>query len=65
MQWILGFLLWWTFDDHLAEAVASPGLGALPWWVVFLGALALHFAASADIGERLKKIQERLEKKEK
>ena len=65
MQWILGFLLWWTFDDHLAAAVGNPAIGLLPWWVVLLAALALHFACGADIGERLKKIQERLEKKEK
>lgn len=33
--------LWWTFDDHLAEALGTPGLGQLPIWVPFLMALAL------------------------
>ncbi|MBU2233153.1 MAG: hypothetical protein KKG69_17955 [Alphaproteobacteria bacterium] len=30
------FLLWWCFDDHLAAALETPGLGHLPWWVVLL-----------------------------
>ncbi len=35
------FLLWWTFDDHLAAAINSPGLGELPLWVPFLMGCAL------------------------
>ena len=43
MMWILGFALWWTFDDTLAGAIGNPGLGALPWWVVLLAlAPVLH-----------------------
>lgn len=35
------FLLWWCFDDHLAAALAKPGLGHLPWLAVLLAGLAL------------------------
>jgi hypothetical protein len=62
MQWILGFALWWTFDDALAAAVGNAGLGALPWWVVFLAALTLHMACGADIVEQLKQLKGRLDK---
>tara|TARA_Y100001933_G_scaffold251902_1_gene290198 strand:+ start:978 stop:1178 length:201 start_codon:yes stop_codon:yes gene_type:complete len=63
MMWILGFALWWTFDDTLAGAIGNPGLGALPWWVVLLAALALHMACGADIEERIKSLQAGREKK--
>ncbi len=55
MQWIIGFFLWWTFDDHLAAALETPGLGELPWWVVLLAALTLHLLCSADTIEQVKK----------
>lgn len=38
------FLLWWCFDDHLAEAINQPGLGELPWWVPLLMSLALSWS---------------------
>ena len=57
MMWIFGFLLWWTFDDTLAGALTTPGLGTLPWWVVFLAAFALHLVCGADIVEQVKKLR--------
>lgn len=35
------WLLWWTFDDHLADALNAPGLGKLAIWVPFLIGIAL------------------------
>lgn len=28
------FLIWWTFDDHLAAFLNIPEVGHLPWWVL-------------------------------
>lgn len=42
------FLLWWTFDDHLASALNAPDLGALPWWVPFLIGLAVSSGVSVN-----------------
>jgi hypothetical protein len=33
---MLFFLLWWCFDDHLAQALGMPGVGTMPWWVILL-----------------------------
>lgn len=43
---MLLFFLWWCFDDHLAAAVDTPGLGSLPWWVVLLASLAFTWTVS-------------------
>lgn len=42
-------LLWWLFDDHLAEALGTPGLGELPIWVPFLIGFAFSFTISASV----------------
>ena len=42
------FLLWWTFDDHLAEALETPGLGELPLWVLALASIALSMTLSVN-----------------
>lgn len=41
-----GFL-WWAFDDNLAKALETPGLGELPIWVPFLIGLAFSTTISA------------------
>lgn len=63
MMWVFGFAFWWTFDDTLARTLGNPGLGEMPWWVVMLGAFALHMVCGADIEERIKALQSRSEKK--
>ena len=55
MQWVFGFLLWWTFDDHLATATEMPRLGELPWWVVLLAAFALHLVCASDTIEQIRR----------
>lgn len=45
---MLFFLLWWAFDDHLAEALNAPGLGELPIWVPFLISLGLMTSVSVN-----------------
>jgi hypothetical protein len=45
-------ILWWAFDDHLAEALGTPGLGSLPIWVPFLIGLAFSFTISAGSKSR-------------
>lgn len=42
------FLLWWTFDDHLAEALEAPGVGELPIWVMALASIALSMTLSVN-----------------
>lgn len=49
------FLLWWTFDDHLAAALETPGLGELPWWVVLLMGLALSWTTEAHVVRKVEK----------
>ena len=44
------FVLWWTFDDHLAAAMEMPGLGELPWWVPLLISLAITTSVSVNKG---------------
>ena len=41
------FPLWYCFDDHLAAALNAPGLGHLPWWVVFL--ISIAFTPSVSV----------------
>jgi hypothetical protein len=65
LHWIFGYALWWCFDDTLAASVANPGLGALPWWVPLLAAMALHAVSGADIVEQVRKLQERAGRKDK
>ena len=43
------FLLWWCVDDHIAQALNAPGVGALPWWVPLLVGLAFSFTISANV----------------
>lgn len=43
------FLLWWCVDDHIAEALKEPGVGALPWWVPLLIGLAFSFTISTNL----------------
>lgn len=43
-------LLWWAFDDHLAEALGTPGLGELPIWVPFL--IGLAFATTVSVARK-------------
>lgn len=38
---MLLWALWWTFDDHLAEAMMMPGVGTLPIWVPLLVAISI------------------------
>ena len=45
------FLLWWTVDDHIAEAMDMPGLGSLPIWVPFLIGLAFAFTFTHSGGK--------------
>ena len=45
------WLFWWCVDDHIAEAVGTPGLGELPIWVPLI--LSLAFASTVD--SRVKK----------
>lgn len=40
------WLLWWCVDDHLAAALETPGLGALPIWVPLI--LSLAFSVTLD-----------------
>lgn len=40
------FLFWWCFDDHLAAALETPGLGELPLWVPFLMTAAFYVSPS-------------------
>lgn len=42
------FVLWWTFDDHLAEALETPGLGELPLWVLALASIAVSMTLSVN-----------------
>ena len=35
-------LLWYLFDDHLAQALDKPGLGHMEWWVILLIGLVLE-----------------------
>ena len=42
------FLLWWTFDDHLAAALNAPGLGTLPIWVPALISIALSTTVAVN-----------------
>jgi hypothetical protein len=65
MGWLWGFLLWYTFDDALASAVANPGVGALPWWVVLLASVTLFAVTSHNIGERFAKIEKMLSDRKK
>jgi hypothetical protein len=44
------FVLWWCFDDHLAKALDTPGLGHLPIWVVAL--MALSITMTVNVGHR-------------
>ncbi|MHA7859482.1 MAG: hypothetical protein ACX94D_15475 [Henriciella sp.] len=43
------FLLWWCVDDHLAEALNTPGLGELPIWVPLILSLAFSFTFSRSV----------------
>jgi hypothetical protein len=45
----LTMLLWYCFDDHLADALGAPGLGHLPWWVPLLGRTFIAGASSSSI----------------
>jgi hypothetical protein len=44
------FLLWWCVDDHLAEALQAPGLGALPIWVPLI--IGIAFSTTVSISAR-------------
>lgn len=44
------FLLWWLVDDHLAEALDTPGLGHLPIWVPFI--IAIAFSTTLNVAVR-------------
>ena len=46
------FLLWWCVDDHLAEALQTPGLGTLPIWVPLI--IGLAFSTTVSISARRK-----------
>lgn len=46
------FLLWWCVDDHLAEALSTPGLGELPIWVPLILSLAFSFTFSRSVKDR-------------
>ena len=46
------FLLWWCVDDHLAEALETPGLGNLPLWVPLIVAFA--FSTTVSLGAKTK-----------
>jgi hypothetical protein len=46
------FLLWWCVDDHLAEALQAPGLGALPIWVPLI--IGIAFSTTVSISGRRK-----------
>jgi hypothetical protein len=48
------FLLWWCVDDHLAEALETPGLGTLPIWVPFIIAFAFSTTVSISAKRRIK-----------
>ena len=43
------FLLRWCVDDHLAEALHTPGLGELPIWVPLILSLAFSFTFSRSV----------------
>ena len=64
MSWLIGVVLWFTFDDSLASALGNAGLGDVPLWVVVLAGLALHLVTGADAVERLKGIGRELEKRQ-
>ena len=49
---MLLFLLWWLVDDHLAEALNTPGLGELPIWVPLIISLAFSWTFSSKIRDR-------------
>lgn len=51
---MLLFFLWWCFDDHLAAALETPGLGELPIWVPLLAAIGLSTTISANSGGKKK-----------
>ncbi|MEL6329193.1 MAG: hypothetical protein AAFR38_05990 [Planctomycetota bacterium] len=53
------FLLWWTVDDTIAQALTSPGLGSLPWWTVLILGLAIGWTAEAHAVVKVKKKQVR------
>ena len=46
------FLLWWCVDDHLAEALQAPGLGALPIWVPLI--IAFAFSTTVSLSAKRK-----------
>lgn len=43
---MLLFLLWWCVDDHIAEALETPGVGELPLWVPLI--LSLAFSVTLE-----------------
>ena len=61
-MWLLAFPFWYTFDDHLAEALGTPGLGALPVWVVPLAAATLHGVTSPDLSDQFGKVRREIRK---
>jgi hypothetical protein len=46
------FAIWWCVDDHLAEALALPGLGKLEWWIPLL--IAIAFSSTLSVSARSK-----------
>ena len=48
------FLLWWCVDDHLAAALETPGLGALPIWVPLIVGFAFSTTVSISAKGKVK-----------
>ena len=63
MAWILAVPFWYTFDDHLAQALGAPGVGDMRWWVVFLAAMTLHAVTAADVEEKVRQLVRKSSKK--
>ena len=63
MAWIFAIPLWYTFDDHLAEALGAPGVGDMRWWVVLLACMMLHWVTTAELEEKVRELAKRSKKK--
>jgi len=51
------FLLWWCVDDHLVEALQTPGLGHLPLWLPLIIAFAFSTSVSISAKRQAKKAE--------